>query len=60
VIRFPTALLLVAGSVSYRGKLLGQLPLGLVWVIPDSEMRRRRVPALYEVETRFRDEGWPS
>jgi hypothetical protein len=28
--------------------------------IPDSETRRRRAAALYEVETGFREEGWPS
>jgi hypothetical protein len=27
--------------------------------LPDSETRRRRATALYEVETGFREEGWP-
>ena len=30
-----------------------------MWDIPDSETRRRAA-ALYEVETGFREEGWPS
>jgi hypothetical protein len=28
--------------------------------MPESEMRRRRAAALYETETTFREEGWPS
>lgn len=28
--------------------------------LPDSETRHRRAAALYEVETGFREEGWPS
>jgi hypothetical protein len=28
--------------------------------LPDSETRRRRATALYEVEIGFREEGWPS
>ena len=32
----------------------------LVWGLSDSEMRRRRAEALYELETGFREEGWPS
>ena len=28
--------------------------------LPDSETRHRRAVALYEVETGFREEGWPS
>ena len=31
-----------------------------MWGIPDSETRRRRATAVYEVETGFREEGWPS
>ena len=31
-----------------------------MWGIPDSETRRRGATALYEVETGFREEGWPS
>jgi hypothetical protein len=31
-----------------------------VWNIPESEMRRRRAATLYELETGFREEGWPS
>lgn len=31
-----------------------------MWDIPDSETCRRRAAALYEVETGFREEGWPS
>ncbi len=32
----------------------------LVHNIHESEMRRRRAAALYEIETIFREEGWPS
>ncbi len=32
----------------------------LVWDIPESEMRRRRAEALYEVEMTFREAGWSS
>ncbi len=32
----------------------------LVGSIPESEMRRRRAAALYEIETVFREEGSPS
>ena len=32
----------------------------LVHNIPESEMRRRRAAALYEIETKSREEGWPS
>jgi hypothetical protein len=28
--------------------------------MPESEMRRRKTAALYETETTFREEGWPS
>jgi hypothetical protein len=31
-----------------------------VWDIPESEMRRRRAAALYEIEVVFREEGGPS
>jgi hypothetical protein len=27
---------------------------------PDREMRRRTAQALYEIETEFREDGWPS
>ncbi len=32
----------------------------LMWRIPESKMRRRRAAALYELETGFREDGWPS
>ena len=28
--------------------------------MPDREMRRRTAQALYEIETEFREDGWPS
>jgi hypothetical protein len=31
-----------------------------MWGSPKSEMRRSRAEALYELETGFREEGWPS
>ena len=31
-----------------------------MWGIPDSERRCRRAEALYEIETGFREDGWPS
>ena len=31
-----------------------------MWGIPESEMRRCRAEALYDIETGFREEGWPS
>ena len=31
-----------------------------MWGLSDSEKRRRGAEALYELETSFREEGWPS
>jgi hypothetical protein len=31
-----------------------------VWGIPDNERRRRRAEALYEIETKVTEDGWPS
>ena len=45
----------------FRGGTLPSVPFTLsVWNIPESEMRRRRAATLYELETCFREEGWPS
>ncbi len=31
-----------------------------MWGIPESERRRRGAEMLYELETAFREDGWPS